>query len=213
MNLDTDYIAGAVSTENKDFDGVRERVMNNIPMLEYQTTTLVHMLDIELDAVKRLLMYGASLEKIASKGKQLPQVPEGYQPQDISSVEDIAKTLTPETIRLLHAVLGVATEAGEMLRAVSEHIFQGKELDYTNLKEEAGDNMWYLALYLDVMHTNFTRMAEMNQVKLMGSTGQVIDGVFTLHTESDEGRYKDGFSEDDALDRDTDAERELLEQS
>lgn len=213
MNFDTDYIAGAITTENQDFDGIRERVVNNSNMLEYQLQKLVFMLDIELDAVKRLLMYGATMEKIQSKGKQLPEVPEGYAPEFNIDDQDITKKLTPEMIRILHATLGVATEAGEMLRNVSEHLFQGKEFDSVNMKEEGGDNLWYLALLFNAMETNFSNEAEKNQIKLMGSTGSVVDGEFRLWQTTEDGRFKDGFSEEDALERDTDKERKVLEQS
>ena len=38
--------------------------------------------------------------------------------------------------RLLHAGIGLSTEAGEFLDALKKHIFYGKELDRVNLKEE-----------------------------------------------------------------------------
>ena len=38
--------------------------------------------------------------------------------------------------RLLHAGMGLSTEAGEFLDALKKHIFYGKELDRVNLAEE-----------------------------------------------------------------------------
>lgn len=45
----------------------------------------------------------------------------------------------------LHAVLGLVSEAGEMLEALEMGITNG-QLDLTNIKEELGDFEWYLAL-------------------------------------------------------------------
>ncbi len=46
---------------------------------------------------------------------------------------------------LLHAVLGLYTEAAEMLEALWAAL-HGAPLDEINLFEEAGDLEWYLAL-------------------------------------------------------------------
>lgn len=47
-------------------------------------------------------------------------------------------------IDLLHAILGVCGEAGEMLDPVKKSMFYGKPLDVDNIKEEAGDLLWYI---------------------------------------------------------------------
>lgn len=50
------------------------------------------------------------------------------------------------TINMLHAVMGIATEAGELMEATWLSMFQGKGLDRANLVEELGDGEWYAAL-------------------------------------------------------------------
>ena len=50
-----------------------------------------------------------------------------------------------QTIRLLHAGMGLSTESAEILDSLKKHIFYGKPLDEVNLKEEMGDLFWYLA--------------------------------------------------------------------
>ena len=51
--------------------------------------------------------------------------------------------------RTLHAVAGIVTEAGELQDALKKHLFYGRPLDRTNLIEELGDLMWYVALLCD----------------------------------------------------------------
>ena len=55
--------------------------------------------------------------------------------------EGIKGRLTNDVIRLLHGVIGIGTEVGE--------IFDSK--DSSNLKEELGDACWYIALCCDSM--------------------------------------------------------------
>lgn len=57
---------------------------------------------------------------------------------------------------MLHAAIGMVTEAGELLEA-----FNGDgPLDLVNLDEEAGDFLWYLAIYAEARHTTFDRLTE-----------------------------------------------------
>lgn len=57
--------------------------------------------------------------------------------------------------RIIHAAFGMVTESGEFLDALKKTIFYGKELDKTNLKEEIGDLLWYLAIAMDALDTTF----------------------------------------------------------
>lgn len=50
-----------------------------------------------------------------------------------------------QRIDLIHAVFGVAGEAGELCDPVKKSMFYGKPLDVENIKEEAGDLLWYIA--------------------------------------------------------------------
>lgn len=55
-----------------------------------------------------------------------------------------------EQAQLDHAYLGMITELGELADAIKRQDIYGKPLDVVNLKEEAGDFAWYVALYCDV---------------------------------------------------------------
>ena len=94
--------------------------------------------------------------------------------------------------RLLHAGIGLATESGEFLDALKKHIFYGKPLDRTNLKEEIGDLQWYCAIALDELDSSFEEVQETNIAKL-------------------KARYPDKFTEERAETRDLVKERKILE--
>lgn len=94
-------------------------------------------------------------------------------------------------INLLHGILGVATEAGEMLEALSQGL-AGLGFDAINLEEEIGDNLWYNAALLRVLGTDFNRVQRKNIAKLRA-------------------RFPDKFTEHDANNRDLNKERNILE--
>lgn len=94
--------------------------------------------------------------------------------------------------RLLHAGIGLATESGEFLDALKKSIFYGKELDVVNLKEELGDVLWYMAIAMDALGTDFETEMEKNIKKL-------------------KARYGEKFTQESAEKRDLKKEREVLE--
>ncbi len=94
--------------------------------------------------------------------------------------------------RLLHAGIGLATETGEFLDAIKKSVFYGKELDRVNLKEELGDILWYLAIAMDALDTDFDTEMERNIAKL-------------------KARYGEKFSAEAAEKRDLKTERDILE--
>ena len=51
--------------------------------------------------------------------------------------------------RQMHGAVGLCTEVGELLDAVKKNLIYGKPLDMHNVREEVGDALWYLVLYLD----------------------------------------------------------------
>lgn len=103
-----------------------------------------------------------------------------------------AGVLGPDRARLLHGMVGIATEAGELLDAFKREAFYGKNLDETNIVEEAGDILWYLALVLDSVDSTLHEAMQRNIQKLWR-------------------RYPDAYSPEKALERDLAAERESLE--
>jgi NTP pyrophosphatase (non-canonical NTP hydrolase) len=94
--------------------------------------------------------------------------------------------------RLLHAALGLCTEAGELQDQIKRHLMYGKDFDPTNVMEECGDLLWYIALALDATGYSLSDCMERNINKLRA-------------------RYPEKFTSERALNRDLDAEREMLE--
>jgi hypothetical protein len=74
----------------------------------------------------------------------------------VKDPNEILKSLTPEKVDLLHAAIGIATEAGEILSAVKAHVIYGRELDLENVVEEAGDSEFYWEQMRSRL--NFTRL-------------------------------------------------------
>jgi NTP pyrophosphatase (non-canonical NTP hydrolase) len=83
---------------------------------------------------------------------------------------EIANTSTlreDKTIDLLHAALGLAGEAGEVVEHVKKAMYYGKPLDEAKLKEEAGDLLWYIAAPLcRALGCTLDELASANVAKL-----------------------------------------------
>jgi len=98
----------------------------------------------------------------------------------------------PKKVRLIHAAMGMCTEAGEFQDQLKRHLFYGKPLDCVNLAEEAADCLWYIALACNALGISMEEIAKRNIEKLRT-------------------RYPDKFTEYDAEHRDLAAERKILE--
>ncbi len=92
---------------------------------------------------------------------------------------------------IVHGVLGVATEAGELLEGLRD-AYNGKGVDAVNVMEERGDVKWYLAI-----------LAHAFGHAWRDDESRVISKLRT--------RYGDKFTAFDANNRDLAAERTVLE--
>lgn len=92
---------------------------------------------------------------------------------------------------IVHAIYGLCTEAGEISEAFLKAAETG-EFDEVNLKEEAGDLLWYLAMLFREIGTDFDEVATTNINKL-------------------KARFPEKFTQDKAYNRDLGSEREILE--
>lgn len=70
------------------------------------------------------------------------------------------------TPRIEHAIMGIVTESGELMDAIKKAKIYRKKMDKTNLIEEMGDLMWYLALLTDELGTSFEKIWDKNIRKL-----------------------------------------------
>lgn len=94
--------------------------------------------------------------------------------------------------KLLHGLMGMCTETGEAMDNAKKHLMYGKAFDPINVLEEAGDKLWYIAIALHACGFTMQECMERNIEKLRK-------------------RFPEGFSEEKALNRNLDAEREALE--
>lgn len=106
--------------------------------------------------------------------------------------EEIAARATGTDIRILHAIIGISTESGELNDALKKALFYGRPMDKVNLIEEAGDLLWYTAVLLNECDVSFEEVMERNIAKLRT-------------------RFPDKFDPERARNRDLDAERKVLE--
>lgn len=142
-----------------------------------------------------------TLENFMEAGQTLDDVKKSkfYGRKIDFSFTDLGRGVAPEfkkdnigEERILHAGIGIATEATEIIEAVFAEKFEGKELDVVNIKEELGDLMWYMAILLRELDIDFHDALQVNIDKLRA-------------------RYGEKFSADKANNRDLDAERDILE--
>jgi len=71
--------------------------------------------------------------------------------------------LTPD---MEHAIIGIADEAGELIKAMKKIKIYNQKPDNTNMIEEAGDIMWYLAIFAKALGVTFEDIWQANINKL-----------------------------------------------
>lgn len=99
----------------------------------------------------------------------------------------------PGSVDDLHSVLGIITETGELADALKKAAFYGREFDLTNVKEELGDLMWYVA-------------------KLIRDHGWTFEEIMALNIAKLKARFPNNFTNFDAIHRNLGKERNILEQ-
>lgn len=80
--------------------------------------------------------------------------------------QEILDSLTPEKCNLLHAILGMMSELGELADCIKKHVIYEQTLDMENMKEEGGDLEFYFKqLRLEIRCSRIEMMAS-NMAKL-----------------------------------------------
>jgi NTP pyrophosphatase (non-canonical NTP hydrolase) len=109
-----------------------------------------------------------------------------------SEIERTCPQLGSELGDQLHMAIGIATEAGELLDAYKKRYAYNKPLDAVNIGEEIGDVLWYTI--------NLCRMLNLNPEEIM------YKNILKLRQ-----RYPEKFTEENAINRNLDKERKILE--
>ena len=128
----------------------------------------------KLDKIKKALFYGRNIELFEPQG------------------ETLQTALQPH--RLIHGIVGIATEVGELLENLKTAIEENEQLDWVNLAEECGDVFWYIAAISDFTGFDFESMQKTNIEKL-------------------KARFPEKFTEEKANNRNTTLERKILEEN
>lgn len=92
----------------------------------------------------------------------------------------------------LHMLMGMMTEVGELTDQFKKNLAYGKDIDWVNVKEEIGDLMWYISEFANEYQFDLEEILETNISKL-------------------QQRFPDKFTSGNAINRNLDAEREILE--
>lgn len=177
-----DYVAEAELTLSHEFHG--ELVGKHV-----WAHTLNNAIDAltKLDKVKKSLFYGRDNNLIADGQKGVTDLPERIF-MNVPSGTNLSMT---DAADLIHGIIGLATEAGELLELLRDTI-NGKPLDKVNVKEEVGDGKWYMAILARVAGFMWGEDERTNIAKLRA-------------------RFPDRFTEYDANNRNLSAERDILE--
>lgn len=171
-----DYINEAVQTKSDQFHG---ELVSTSHVIGVVVGCIAYLQ--ELDKIKKALFYGRQFEHPDRHG------------ENVESTEMFASLggTREQDIDVVHAILGKATEAGELLEALKLAI-DGKPIDRTNLMEELGDGQWYDAILANALGFTFEEVQKINIEKLRA-------------------RFPDKFTEFDAKNRDLSAERKVLD--
>lgn len=179
------YQKEAIRTDIEDYTEVQKRILAN----KKDLTTVVNGFLVSssgMDLLKKKVMYNSDPLKLlkldAELSKTLAEFPHNF-------VEEVAKD--PLKSQLFHYVIGVITEANEMMVALGKAVTTGS-LDLTNVGEEVADGNWYNALICERLGMDMGTLMERNIAKL-------------------KARYPEKFTEESATNRDLEKERKILE--
>lgn len=151
-----------------------------------------------LDQFKRNFYYGEKGAFDANKLRHyLEEIHQASFELDVNHIlYEPSYEAIPVDTRVAHGIMGAGTESGELVEAMIKLI--NGEGDVVNMKEEVGDVHWYLSVLADALGL---------------TTDMCLDAVIKKLKDKKKGRYAAGvFTAEAAVDRDTNAERELLEQ-
>ena len=145
--------------------------------------------DLLADALKQAIDSGNQLDQIKKSlfyGKELAE----DHPWRDQAAKKVVK-LDRIDADVVHAAIGLYTEASELLESVLSTI-EGQDFDAVNTFEECGDAEWYLAMLYRALKRTPAEARAANIAKL-------------------KARYPDKFASEAAIKRDLDKERAILE--
>lgn len=183
-----EYVQNALRTESKI-----DKLVTN----EYAIAALLDVIIAAgnmLDQFKKNTFYNKPFDEIKFNQHRDNVIDAIQYFRDIPALKHPTKVkLVVEDInpRLFHGAVGIITEATEVAEGLKK-VFDGQKADTTNLMEEVGDLSWYEAILVDSLNGDLEQVMERNVAKL-------------------KARFPDKFTSEDALNRDLEKERAILE--
>lgn len=137
---------------------------------------------------------------------------------------------------LRHMNWGIETEKGELVDIFKRNLAYKKEIDLVNVFEELGDILWYEAgrhrlnfshdlMWVSMLDKNITNLYNIVDVTINWPNtadtrvlvqlyadhyGWSMEDIMETNIEKLKRRFPDKFTESNAIDRNTDSERDLL---
>lgn len=183
------YVSDATRTESR----IEKVEANYITLVE--TLTIIIAAGTMLDKLKKNIFYKKPIDKneMLWLNQQVSKASSSIYVQHSLSTVDV--TLPTQTVnvdpRVFHAIVGAITESAELAEALQKKL-AGHEIDFVNVLEEFGDINWYEAIAVDALGGDFQQILERNIAKL-------------------KARFPDKFTNENAINRDLDKERAILE--
>jgi hypothetical protein len=118
----------------------------------------------DMNRLKKLFFRGKAPSDV---GLKLPTIED--------SLDGLSLVVDNDDINIIHGIVGIITEAGEMAELLRDYLVQGKPFDRVHVLEEAGDVYWYLARALRGIGANLELMGTANIDKLHGRHGTSFD--------------------------------------
>jgi NTP pyrophosphatase (non-canonical NTP hydrolase) len=146
-----------------------------------------------LDKIKKALFYGKNVAEV-NRELQAAQWVSKETSDSMVAAPPVAgqwptHVCTPE---IIHCILGMATEAVELVEALYTALYDGAPLDVVNIQEELGDFLWYAHILFAGTYPDLNPILRKNLLKLYA-------------------RYSDKFESSRAINRNLDTERTILE--
>lgn len=183
MQLDV-FVEDALKTESQiEKISVNETLFNEVREILINAGAL-------LDQIKKNAFYDKpyNMDGLMRNTYSLNNAINRLSRLDINDIAD-NKTVFPINPRIFHSIVGIQTEATELLEALD---VTQKELDDINIAEEFGDLDWYKAIGVDELGISWETVLETVIAKL-------------------KARYPNKFTSEDAINRNLDKEREILD--
>lgn len=155
-----------------------------------------------IDFAKRQAFYGKkpTREKLAGL---MDGVKNAHDSQ-IGELNDIDLGSQKHDPDIIHAIIGMATEAGEMLELMTEYLRNPNgEINLVNAIEELGDMQWYLYLFLSAVNKSANTQLDMTDV-LQANINKLSQRYKDKSAQSF-GKERDLASEADAIKKVTNA--------